>query len=236
MTIRHFSPLRHAPVFSQHQAGSLFPTPRLSPLPLTPTLTQDTFNHVADTPLPNLTTIQGPPHLANFLAPSRPLIDVSITISTPIYAGFRPMTTLESFPLSVRLPRFAYKSVGKRTEEKTLRSAVVVCSAIEELEIDGEGGEECWCFIVPHFKSLRVLIMRKPGIAQVKTAKEELDERLPFPMRARTRSTSFTFSHSGHSMVSTLQLELLREPKVAACQPKKIFTLQFSNIVLLLCP
>ncbi len=163
--------------------------------------TQDTFTHAANTLLPNLTTLRGPPHLVILLAPSRPLVDASITISTPVYAGFRPTTTLESRPLSVRPLHVAFKFVGKRTEEKTLRSALVVYPAIEELEIDGKVCEECWCFIVPHFKSLRVLIMRKSGIAQVKTAKEELDERLPLPMRVRTRSTSFTFSHSGHSMV-----------------------------------
>ncbi len=179
----------------------LFPMPPLSSLPPTPTPTQDTFTHAADTLLPNLTTLQGPPHLVILLTPSRPLIDASITISTPIYAGFRPTTTLESLPPSVRRLNLVFKSVGKRTEEKTLRSAVVVCPNIEELEIEGEGGEECWCSIVPHFKLLRVLVMRKPGTAQVKATKEELDERFPLPKRARTRSTSSTVSHSGHSMV-----------------------------------
>ncbi len=91
--------------------------------------------------------------------------------------------------------------MGKRIEEKTLRSAIVVCPAIEELEIEGEGGEECWCSIVPHFKTLRVLVMRKPGTVQVKTTKAELDERFPLPRRATTRSTSSTISHSGYSMV-----------------------------------
>ncbi|PBK79690.1 hypothetical protein ARMGADRAFT_1069342 [Armillaria gallica] len=175
--------------------------PPLSPLPPTPTPTKDTFTHTTDTLLPNLTTLEGPPHLAVLLAPSRPLIDASITISTPIYAGFRPTTTLESLSPSVRRLRLTFKSVGKRTEEKTLRSAVVVCPAIEELEIEGEGGEECWCSIVPHFKFLRVLVMRIPGTAQVTTTKEELDERFPLPKRARTRSTSSTISHSSHSMV-----------------------------------
>ncbi|KAK0226854.1 hypothetical protein EDD85DRAFT_1027347 [Armillaria nabsnona] len=179
----------------------LFPMPPLSPLPPTPTPTRDTFTHTAETLLPNLTTLQGPPRLVILLAPSRPLIDASITISKPIYAGFRPTTTLESLPSSVRRLNLVFKSVGKRTEEKTLRSAVVVCPAIEELEIEGEGGEECWCSIVPHFKSIRVLVMRIPGTAQVRTAKEELDERFPLPKRARTRSTSSTISHSGHSMV-----------------------------------
>ncbi|KAK0471458.1 hypothetical protein IW261DRAFT_894432 [Armillaria novae-zelandiae] len=179
----------------------LFQMPPLSPLPPTPTPTQDTFTHVAETLLPNLTTLQGPPRLIILLAPSRPLIDASITISTPIYDGFRPTTTLESLPSSVRHLRFTFKSVGKRTEEKTLRSAVVVCPAIEELEIEGDAGEACWCSIVPHFKSLRILIMRKPGIAQVPTSKEALDERFPLPKRTRTRSTSSTISHSGHSMV-----------------------------------
>ncbi|SJL17972.1 uncharacterized protein ARMOST_21543 [Armillaria ostoyae] len=181
----------------------LFPMPPLSPLPPTPTPTQDTFTftHTEATLLPNLATLHAPPHLIILLAPSRPLIDATITISTPIYAGFRPTTTLESLPASVRRLRFTFKSVGKRTEEKTLRSAVVVCPGIEELEIDGEAGEECWCSIVPHFKSLRVLVMRIPRTAQVKTVKEELDERFPLPKRARTRSTSSTISHSGHSMV-----------------------------------
>ncbi|KAK0442513.1 uncharacterized protein EV420DRAFT_1077026 [Desarmillaria tabescens] len=195
---------------------SLFPMPPLSPLPPTPTPTQDTFTHPAATLLPNLTTLHAPPHLIMLLAPSRPLIDVSITISTPIYAGFRPTSTLESLPPSVRRLRFVFKSVGKRTEEKTLRSAVVVCPNIEELEIEGEGGEVCWGNVVPHFKALRVLVMRKPGIAQVKTAKEELDERFPLPKRARTRSTSSTISHSGHSMVVS---ERARAARLATACP-----------------
>ncbi|PBK62036.1 hypothetical protein ARMSODRAFT_981024 [Armillaria solidipes] len=181
----------------------LFPMPPLSPLPPTPTPTQDTFTftHTEATLLPNLATLHSPPHLIILLAPSRPLIDASITISTPIYAGFRPTTTLESLPQSVRRLNLVFNSVGKRTEEKTLRSAIVVCPAIEELEVEGEGGDECWCSIVPQFKSLRVLVMHIPGTAQVKTTKEELDERFPLPKRARTRSTSSTISHSGHSMV-----------------------------------
>ncbi|PBK85918.1 hypothetical protein ARMGADRAFT_1035914 [Armillaria gallica] len=175
----------------------LFPMPPLSPIPPTPTPTRDTFTHTAETLLSNLTTLHGPPRLIILLATSRPLIDASITISTPIYAVFRPTTALESLPPSVRRLHFSFKSVGKRTEEKTLRSAIVVCPAIEELEIEGEGGEEYWYSIVPHFKSLRVLVMRIPGVAQVKT----VDERFPLPKRARTRSTSSTISHSGHSAV-----------------------------------
>ncbi|KAK0226869.1 hypothetical protein EDD85DRAFT_976139 [Armillaria nabsnona] len=138
-----------------------------------------------------------PPHLVILFTPSCPLIDASITISTLIYAGFRPMTTLESLLPSVRRLRFTFKSVGKRTEEKALRSAVVVCPAIEELEIEGE----CWCSIVLHFEYLRVLVIRTPGTVQVKATKEELDERFPLPKRARPHSTSSTISHLGHSMV-----------------------------------
>ncbi|KAK0209929.1 hypothetical protein IW262DRAFT_499427 [Armillaria fumosa] len=179
----------------------LFPMPPLSPLPPTPTPTRDTFTHTTETLLPNLTTLQGTPRLVVLLAPSRPLIDASLTVSTPIYAGYRPWTTLESLPPSVRHLRLTFKSVGKRTEVKTLRIAIVVCPNIEELEIEGEAGEECWCSIVRQFKSLRVLVMRKPETAQVKPPKEELDERFPLPKRARTRSTSSTISHSGHSMV-----------------------------------
>ncbi len=165
-----------------------FPCLRYRRLPA-PMRTLDTFTHTAETLLPNLTTLRGPPRLAVLLAPSRPLIDASISISMPIYAGFRPTTTFESLPPSVRRLRFSFKSVGKRTEEKILRSAIVVCPNIEELEIEGDAGEECWCSIVPHFKSLRALVMHIPEMAQVKTAKEELDERFPLPKRARTRST-----------------------------------------------
>ncbi|PBK79687.1 hypothetical protein ARMGADRAFT_1172281 [Armillaria gallica] len=179
----------------------LFPMPPLSPVPPTPTPTKDTFTDTTNTLLPNLTTLRVPPRLIILLAPSRPLTDASITISTPIYARFRPTTNLESLPSSVRRLRFTFKSVGKRTEEKTLRSAIIICPTIDELEIEDEGDEECWRSIVPHFKSPRVLVMRIPGTAQVKTVKEELNERFPLPKRARTRSTSSTISHSGHSMV-----------------------------------
>ncbi|KAK0432948.1 hypothetical protein EV421DRAFT_1451382 [Armillaria borealis] len=101
--------------------------------------------------------------------------------STLIYAGFCPTTTLKSHPPSARRLRFTFKSLRKRKEEKTLCSAIVVCPAIEELEVEGEGGEERWCSIVPQFKSLRSLVMRKPWTAQVKIAMEELDERFPHP-------------------------------------------------------
>ncbi|KAK0432942.1 hypothetical protein EV421DRAFT_1910498 [Armillaria borealis] len=120
----------------------------------------------------------GSPHRIILLAPSRPLIDASITISTPIHAGSHPTTTLESLPSSVCHLRFTLNSVGKRTEEKTLRSAIVVCPTIDELEVEGEG-----------------------ETAQVKTKKEELDERFSLPKRERTQSTSSTLSHSGHSIV-----------------------------------
>ncbi|SJL17974.1 uncharacterized protein ARMOST_21545 [Armillaria ostoyae] len=73
---------------------------------------------------PNLTSLYGPPHLVILLAPSGPLIDASITISSTIYAGLCPTTTLETLPSSVHRLRLNFKSVGERTEEKTLRSAV----------------------------------------------------------------------------------------------------------------
>ncbi|KAK0482927.1 hypothetical protein EDD18DRAFT_1112444 [Armillaria luteobubalina] len=145
----------------------LFPMPSLSPTP-----TQDTFAHIAETLLPNLMTLQGLPRLIIHLTSSRPLIDASIIVSKTIHAGFRPTTTrLESLPPSLRHLIFKFKFVGKRTEEKTLRSAIVVCPAIEELEIEGDAGEACWCSIVPHFKSLRDLAMRKPGTAQRTSAR-----------------------------------------------------------------
>ncbi|PBK80367.1 hypothetical protein ARMGADRAFT_1040105 [Armillaria gallica] len=186
------------PPFLPTACPSQYLRPEIPPLPV-----EDMFADTADTVLLNLTTLESPPHLIILLATSHrhPLIDPSITISTPICAGFSPTTTLKSLPPFVRRLRFMFKSVGKRTKEKTLRSAVVVCPAIEELEIEEEGGEECWCSIVPHLKSLRVLVMCKPGTAQIKAAKEELDERFPLPKRARTRSTSSAISHSGHSMV-----------------------------------
>ncbi|PBK85855.1 hypothetical protein ARMGADRAFT_1169341 [Armillaria gallica] len=148
----------------------LFSMPPLSPLPPTPTQTQDTFTHTGATLLPNLTTLQDPPHLIIFLVLSRPLIDLSITISALIHGEFRPTTTLESLPPSIRRLCFTFKSVGKRTQEKTLRSAIV-----REREAR--------------------------NAAQVETAKEELDERLPLPKRARTQSTLSTIGHSDHSMV-----------------------------------
>ncbi len=67
--------------------------------------------------------------------------------------------------------------------------------AIEKLEIEGEGGEERWSSVVPHFKPLQILVIRKPGTAQVKTAKEELDERLPLPKRRE---------HARHCLPSSL--------------------------------
>ncbi len=140
-----------------------------------------------------------------------------MTFSTLIYTGFRPTTTLESLLPSVHHLRFTFNSVGKRTEEKILCSAIVVCPAIEELEIEGEGGEEYWCSIVPYFKSLRVLVMHKPGTAQVKTAKEELDDRSPLPKQVRTRSTSSAISHSDHSMIVS---ERARAARLANACPR----------------
>ncbi len=73
------------------------------------------------------------------------------------------MTTLESIPSSVRRLNLLFNSVGRRTEEKTLRSAVIACPDVEKLEIQGEVGKECWCFIVPYFTSIRVLDTHKWG-------------------------------------------------------------------------
>ncbi len=54
-----------------------------------------------DTLLPNLTTLRGAPRFIILLALSRPLIDASISISTPVYAGFRPRPPSNlSLPLS----------------------------------------------------------------------------------------------------------------------------------------
>ncbi|KAK0482906.1 hypothetical protein EDD18DRAFT_1362306 [Armillaria luteobubalina] len=150
---------------------------------LSPTSTQDTFTQITGTLLPDLTSFQGPSRVIVPLAPSRPLINASMTISKTIYAGFRRTTTRpESLPPSLRHLIFKFKSVGKRTEEKTLRSAIA-------------------CATVLLFKSLRILFMHKQETAQVKTANEELDDRFPLPKCARKRSTSSTISHSGHSMV-----------------------------------
>ncbi|KAK0190197.1 hypothetical protein F5146DRAFT_1002366 [Armillaria mellea] len=71
-------------------------------------------------------------------------------------------------------------------------------------EIEGDAGEECWCSLVPCFKFLCVLVMRKTGTARVKTAKEELDERSRLPRGARTRSKSST---SGYSMTGSERRE-----------------------------
>ncbi|PBK79684.1 hypothetical protein ARMGADRAFT_1092865 [Armillaria gallica] len=125
-----------------------------SPLPLTLTPTQDMFTHAADTLLPNLTTLQDPPNLVILPVLSRPLIDMSMTFSTLIYAEFCPTMTPKSLLSSVHYLCFTFSSVGKCMEENILFSAIIVCPAIEELKIEGEGGEECWCSIVSYFKSL----------------------------------------------------------------------------------
>ncbi len=65
----------------------------LSTPPLLPT--QDLFTHIATTLLPALATLQGLPHHIIFLAPSRSLVDASITISMPIYAVRHDMEELE---------------------------------------------------------------------------------------------------------------------------------------------
>ncbi|PBK62031.1 hypothetical protein ARMSODRAFT_1008425 [Armillaria solidipes] len=75
---------------------------------------------------PNLTSLYSPPHLVILLAPFGRLIDASITISMPIYAGLCPTMTVETLPSFARRLRLNFKSVGERTEEKTLRSAVLV--------------------------------------------------------------------------------------------------------------
>ncbi|KAK0486803.1 hypothetical protein EDD18DRAFT_1360471 [Armillaria luteobubalina] len=93
------------------------------------------FTHTAETLLPNLTTLQGPPSLIILLAPSGLIVNASITIYTLVYAWFRPTTTVKSLLPSARHP-LTFQSVGKRTEKKTHRSAVVVSPAIEELVIE----------------------------------------------------------------------------------------------------
>ncbi|KAG7439847.1 uncharacterized protein BT62DRAFT_1013390 [Guyanagaster necrorhizus] len=60
---------------------SLFPMPPLLSLPSTSTPTQHLFTHTSATLLPNLVNLHGPPHLIFPLAPSRPLIDMWITVS-----------------------------------------------------------------------------------------------------------------------------------------------------------
>ncbi|PBK80369.1 hypothetical protein ARMGADRAFT_1171932 [Armillaria gallica] len=92
--------------------------------------------------LPNLTSLYGPPHLVILLAPSGPLIDASITISSPIYARLCPTMTLETLPSSVRRLRFNFEFARECTKEKTLRSDVLVCP-FEELKVEGRSGEEC---------------------------------------------------------------------------------------------
>ncbi|KAK0477736.1 hypothetical protein EDD18DRAFT_1365239 [Armillaria luteobubalina] len=100
-------------------------------LPPTPTLMENTFGCTTKASLPNLMTLQGLPHLAILLALSQPLINVSITISTPTYAEFHPTATLESLPPPVFHLCFMFKSVSKHTEEKTLCSTFIVCHTIK---------------------------------------------------------------------------------------------------------
>ncbi|KAK0432074.1 hypothetical protein EV421DRAFT_1924819 [Armillaria borealis] len=93
--LHHLPPPPPSPTSLGAHLAFLFPTPPLSPLPPTPTPTQGLFMHTATTLLPALTTLQDPPHLTIFLVPSRPLVDTSITISTPIYAACPNMEGLE---------------------------------------------------------------------------------------------------------------------------------------------
>ncbi|KAK0226872.1 hypothetical protein EDD85DRAFT_164903 [Armillaria nabsnona] len=46
---------------------------------------------------------------------------------------------------------FNVQSVGTRT--KTLCSAVFVCRNVEDLKIEGEADEECWCSFVLDFNA-----------------------------------------------------------------------------------
>ncbi len=97
----HFPPhIRVLDIFLPEATRSL-PMPPLSPLPPTPTPTQNMFPQKADTLLPNLAILLGPSLLLILLAPSYPLIGASITILKPIYAGFRPTSPLQLLPLFV---------------------------------------------------------------------------------------------------------------------------------------
>ncbi|PBK62055.1 hypothetical protein ARMSODRAFT_964434 [Armillaria solidipes] len=86
----------------------------------------------------------------------------------------RQIGTPVSLPPPVCPLNLIFKWVGERTEEKV------------PLEIEGEAGEEFLGAIVPHFKSLRVLVVRIPGTAQLKPEKEVLDEMFPL-LKSRTR-------------------------------------------------
>ncbi|SJL15299.1 uncharacterized protein ARMOST_18792 [Armillaria ostoyae] len=86
----------------------------------------------------------------------------------------RQTGTPVSLPPPVCPLNLIFKWVGERTEEKI------------QLEMEGEAGEEFWVAIIPHFKSLRVLVVRIPGTAQLKPEKEVLDEMFPL-LKSRTR-------------------------------------------------
>ncbi|KAK0226844.1 hypothetical protein EDD85DRAFT_940593 [Armillaria nabsnona] len=151
-----------------------------TPLPATPTCTR----------LLSAPTTPSQP----LLFPMPPLSPLPPTL-TPTQDTVRPTTTLEFLPTTVPLLRFTFKSVGKRMEEKTLRSAIVVCPAIQELEIEGEDGEECWCSIITHFESLRVLAMRIPRTAKVKTGAHRI---LRLRLRAYSIYTKYDID-TGHN-------------------------------------
>ncbi|PBK80393.1 hypothetical protein ARMGADRAFT_1171935 [Armillaria gallica] len=133
-------------------------------------------------------------------------------------------------PLHVQVCRQMYG--GK----KTLCSAIVICPAIEELKIEEEGGEECWCSIIPHLKSLHVLVMRKPGTTQIKAMKEELDERFPLLKRARTHLMSSAISHSGHSMVISEHAHATHLANACPALQHVIFLPPPSLLILILSP
>ncbi len=139
----HFPPhIRVLDIFLPEATRSL-PMPPLSPLPPTPTPTQNMFPQKADTLLPNLAILVGP------LSPSHPP-GALLSSNRRIYHHFK--TNICRFPSHKSPPVAAAICTSPPRRDSVVPSSYAV--TFGELEIEGEAGKDCSCSIVFHFESL----------------------------------------------------------------------------------
>ncbi len=110
------------------------------------------------------------------------------TIYTPIYAGFRPMSTLEALPSIRRRLNLVFNCVGSARRKKHF-----VAPSSPALALKNSSRRGGWRGMLVFYRSShQVLVIHIRGTAQVKATKEDLYERVPTP---KTCSNTFDIVH-----------------------------------------